>query len=90
MLNLLGDKMKHPDESRSLLRALYKSDTDLLSDENGEILTVRLHHMTNQCSDAVVEKLCEELNATKTKFPGTNLRLEMKLSLKQNRRGDVI
>ncbi len=30
MANLLRDKMKHPDESRSLLRALYTSDADLL------------------------------------------------------------
>jgi len=82
MANLLRDKMKHPDESRSLLRALYKSDADLLPDENAGTLTVRLHHMANQCSDTVIEELCEELNATETKFPGTDLRLVLKLGSK--------
>ncbi len=79
MANLLRETMTHPDESRSLLRALYKSDADLLPDANEGTLTVRLHHMANQCSDTVIEKLCEELNATETRFPGTNLRLVLKL-----------
>ncbi len=82
MANLLRNKMKHPDESRSLLRALYKSDADLLPDEDAGTLTVRLHHMANQSSDTVIEELCEELNATETKFPGTDLRLVLKLGSK--------
>ena len=90
MANLLRETMKHPDESRSLLRALYKSDVDLLPDINEGTLTVRLHHMANQCSDTVIEKLCEELNATETQFPGTNLRLVLKLGSKQIRRDQVI
>jgi hypothetical protein len=82
MANLLRETMTHPDESRTLLRALYKSDADLLPDANEGTLTVRLHHMANQCSDTVIEKLCEELNATETQFPGTNLRLVLKLGSK--------
>jgi hypothetical protein len=82
MANLLRETMTHPDESRSLLRALYKSDADLLPDANQGTLTVRLHHMANQCSDTVIEKLCVELNATETQFPGTNLRLVLKLGSK--------
>ena len=79
MANLLRETMTHPDESRNLLRALYKSDADLLPDADKGTLTVRLHHMANSCSDAVIEKLCGELNATETKFPGTDLRLVLKL-----------
>jgi hypothetical protein len=82
MASLLRDKMKHPDESRSLLRALYTSDADLLPDENAGTLTVRLHHMANQSSDTAIEELCEELNATGTKFPGTDLKLVLKLGSK--------
>ena len=42
-------------------------------------LTVRLHHSANAATDQVIEKLCEELNATETVFPRTNLRLVLKL-----------
>ena len=79
MANLLRETMTHPDESRSLLRALYTNPM-LISCQmaNEGTLTVRLHHMANQSSDTVIEKLCEELNATETQFPGTNLRLVLK------------
>ena len=33
----------------------------------------------NAATDQVVEKLCEELNATETVFPRTHLRLVLKL-----------
>jgi hypothetical protein len=79
MANLLRETMSHPDEARSLLRALYQSDADLLPDHKEGILTVRLHHMANRCSDAAIQKLCHELNATKTQFPGTELRLVLEL-----------
>ena len=38
-----------------------------------------LHHCANVATDQVIEKLCEELNATETIFPRTNLRLVLKL-----------
>lgn len=82
MANLLRETMTHPDEARRLLQSLYTTEADLLPDSNEGTLTVRLHHLANQCSDTVIEKLCEELNATETQFPGTNLRLVLKLGSK--------
>lgn len=79
MANLLRDTMSHPDEARSLLRALYKCDADLLPDYDKRILTVRLHHLANRSSDAAIQNLCTELNATQTQFPGTELRLVLEL-----------
>ena len=79
MANILRDTLSHPDEARRLLQSLYKTEADLLPDANQGTLTVRLHHMANPCSDAAIQKLCEELNATKTQFPRTNLRLVFKL-----------
>jgi hypothetical protein len=90
MANLLRETMSHPDEARSLLRALYQSDADLLPDHKEGILTVRLHHMANRCSDAAIQKLCHELNATKTQFPGTELRLVLELGSNQNPGDQVI
>jgi hypothetical protein len=42
-------------------------------------LTVHLHHAANAATDQAIEKLLEELNATETIFPRTNLRLVLKL-----------
>ena len=82
MANQLRETMSHPDEARRLLQALYKTEADLLPDDDKGTLTVRLHHMANRSSDTAIEKLCDELNATKTIFPGTNLRLVLKLGSK--------
>jgi hypothetical protein len=58
---------------------------DLLPDPEAGTLTVRLHG-ANAAIDRVVEKLCEELNATETVFPRMNLRLVLKLGLPAARR----
>ena len=79
MANVLCQNLSHPDETRSLLRALYATEADLLPDYNTRTLTVRLHHMANGYSNEAIRKLCDELNATETLFPRTDLRLVLKL-----------
>jgi len=79
MANSLREHLKRPDEARRLLRALYTTEADLLPDPAAGTLTVRLHHSANAATDQVIAKLCEELNATETIFPRTNLRLVLKL-----------
>jgi len=79
MANSLREHLTRPDEARRLLCALYTTDADLLPDPAAGTLTVRLHHSANAATDQVIEKLCEELNATETVFPRTNLRLVLKL-----------
>ena len=79
MANSLREHLKRPDEARRLLRSLYTTEADLLPDPDAGTLTVRMHHSANAATDAAIEKLCEELNATATVFPRTNLRLVLKL-----------
>ncbi len=79
MANILRQTLSHQDESRTLLEALFKTEADIIPDEKAGTLTVHLHHMANRCSDAAIEKLCAELNETQTIYPGTNLRLILKL-----------
>ena len=79
MANSLREHLKRPDEARRLLSALYTTEADLLPDPQARTLTVRLHHSANAATDRAIEKLCEELNATETVFPRTNLRLVLKL-----------
>jgi len=75
MANILRRSMRHQDEARSLLRSLYATKADLLPDYDRNLLTVRLHQPANNCSAVTIIKLCRELNGTKVKFPGTDLRL---------------
>jgi hypothetical protein len=79
MANSLRETIAHPDAARRLLQALYQTEADLLPNPEAGTLTVRLHHMATRCSDQAIRKLCDELNATETQFPRTNLRLVLKL-----------
>jgi hypothetical protein len=82
MANILRPVIKRPDEARTLLRALYATEADLIPDLKAQTLTVHLHHMAQKNSDLAIQKLCEELNATETVFLRTSLRLILKLGSK--------
>ena len=75
MTNIVRRSMRHQDEARNLLRSLYATEADILPDHENNKLTVRLHQPANRCSAVTIKKLCRELNATNTKFPGTDLQL---------------
>lgn len=82
MANILRDTMSHPDEARSLLAALYQTEADIHPDESSKTLTVSLHHMPTHSADRSIQALCDELNATETIFPRTELRMIFKLGSK--------
>ncbi len=75
MGGLAREHLRRHDDARSLLRQLYQSAVDLQPDPENKVLTVRLHHLSAHVHDAAIAKLCEELTATETVFPGTDLRL---------------
>ena len=79
MAGLAREHMARHDDARSLMRQLYETSIDLLPDPQSKTLTVRLHHLTARVHDEVIAKLCEELTATETVFPGTDLRLIFQL-----------
>jgi len=79
MANIIKLKMSHPDEARILLKQIYKTDANIYPDHSKNILTVELHRMTYWKDDKIVQKLCDELNDTKTIFPGTDLTVFYKL-----------
>jgi transposase-like protein len=84
MATIVRETMRKPDEARTLLQALYSTEADLLPDEQNKTLTVRLHHSARAHTDNVIRKLCDELNATQTLFPRTDLRLIYELGSSQN------
>jgi hypothetical protein len=75
MAQIVRQMMSRHDDARSLLRAIYSTEVDLVPDQEAKILTVRLHPLANTSSDQALKHLCAELNATETHFPGTELRL---------------
>jgi len=84
MAQVLKEKMSRNDDARSLLRAIYRTEADLVPDNEKGTLTVRLHHLANCSGDEAVRHLCDELNATDTVFPGTNLRMFYELVSSRN------
>jgi len=79
MANLLRETISRPDEVRSLLRGNYSSEADLIPDYERGTLTVKLHYLANHSYDDAIQKMCDELNSTETKFPRTGLRMVFKL-----------
>ena len=79
MASLLRDKLNREDDTRALLRQIYETEIDLVPALETNTLTVRLHHLTQAAHDEAVRHLCNELNATETLFPGTDLKLVYKL-----------
>ena len=75
MAATVREKLARFDDARALLRQIYNTEVDLIPNLSDKTLTVRLHHLTQAAHDAAVRYLCEELTATQTSFPGTDLRL---------------
>ncbi|MCY4536026.1 MAG: hypothetical protein OXB91_11735, partial [Bryobacterales bacterium] len=79
MAAALAPQLDNPETARSLLKALFRSPASLLPDPAAGTLTVRLLHQASRAHDAALAPLLAELNATRTVFPGTQLRLVYEL-----------
>ncbi len=79
MANIIKSSMSHPDEARKLLQQVYKTDANIHPDYQRKLLTIELHRMSYWKDDKIVDELCRQLNATQTKFPGTDLTVFYKL-----------
>jgi hypothetical protein len=75
MAQIVRQTMSRHHDARSLLRAVYSTEVDLIPDQEAKTLTVRVHPLANASSDQALKDLCAEINATETQFPGTELRL---------------
>ena len=79
MASMLRETSTRSDDARALLRQIYNTEADIFPDAEGKTLTVCLHHLTQAAHDQALRHLCDELNATETIFPGTDLRLIYKI-----------
>jgi len=75
LVALAREKLSRPEDARSLIRQVFESAIDLHPNVPEKTLTVRLHRLSSGIHDEVLEHLCNELTATETVYPGTELRL---------------
>ena len=71
----LREHLQREDDTRALLRRVFLTPANLRPDYTRQTLLVELHRLGSPLQDAAVANLCDELTATQTKFPTTNLTL---------------
>jgi len=79
LVNIIRQTMTRTNEARRMLRSLYTAETELVPDYERKILIIPLHQPANHRTAVTVNHLCQELNATRKEFPGTDLRLVYEL-----------
>lgn len=71
----MREHLARDDDARALLRRLFLTPTNLRPDYAQKTLTVELHRLGSPLQDAAVAHLCQELTATETCFPNTDLKI---------------
>jgi len=66
---------RHEDEARTFLQTVFGATADLIPDEADGVLTVRFHGLSTPRATRALRALCEVVNPTQTRYPGTRLRL---------------
>ena len=74
MAPVIGAQGKKPN-ARRLLRALLTSDANIIPEPAHDILRIQLLGLGSDACDRMLAPLIEELNATRTIYPGTQLTL---------------
>lgn len=65
----------HQDEARAYVRKLYTTEANLIPDPSAGTLTVEIHSLATPKDNRILQELCGQLNETRTRYPGTNLRM---------------
>jgi hypothetical protein len=80
LASLVREELARTDDARSLVRDLFRSEADLLPDQEQGILCVQIHPMANPRSNRAIAHLLDHLNAAEFTYPGTNLRLDYSIA----------
>ncbi|MEO8497765.1 MAG: putative transposase [Planctomycetota bacterium] len=84
MSGLLRESLRREDDSRSLLRDLFRSDADITPHCDTKVLEGRIHTLANPRSNHAIQHLLDHLNAAESNFPGTEFRLTYTLTEPEN------
>ncbi len=76
LFNSLREFYKNTDkDGRIILNEIFTSEADIIPDYQNKTLTIKLHSLSTPRANEAVKKICQLLNETETKYPGTDLRL---------------
>jgi hypothetical protein len=90
MANIIRPHMARKDEAWKLIRQIFNTESNLIPDQQNKRLIVELHNLTSEYSDQLAYSLCQELNNTRTIFPGTDMEIFYKLVSQKNRPGQEV
>jgi hypothetical protein len=79
LVQVVRETLHRWDDARALVRQVFESAADLRPDRANQTLTVRLHRSATIAHDQTLQHLCEELTATETIYPGTELKMVYEL-----------
>ena len=77
---LASNYKKKINEFRTLAKNLIKTKANIIPDYQKNTLTVELYSLSNPRDNKAAMEICENLNDTKTKFPGTELEIIYKFA----------
>ena len=77
---LAANYKKKTSEMRALTKSLIKSKANIIPDYKNETLTVELFSLSTPRDNNAAKEICQILNDSETKFPGTNLKLLYKFA----------
>ncbi len=79
MMSAVAEAQGAKRRPRRPLAELFQSDADIIPDPESGILRVRILGTASDAADATIAGLLEELNQTRTVFPGTGFRMVYEL-----------
>ena len=71
---------KKTNEMRALTKSLIKTKANIIPDYKNGTLTIELYSLSNPRDNKAAQEICQTLNDSETKFPGTNLKLIYKFA----------
>jgi hypothetical protein len=79
MVPLLKSATVDTAEARRLLQTLFVTEADIYPEAENKLLRVRVHNASRPSANQSLARLFEQLNETKTQYPGTDLRVVYEL-----------
>ncbi len=79
MVGLVTSSTVDSTAGRRLMQDLFQSQTDILPDNAGERLKIRVHRSARPATDRLLATLFDHLNQAELKYPGTQLQLVYEL-----------
>ena len=79
MIPLVDQTLGNSKLSRRLLKSIFRADAEIIPEPDKAVRRVRLLGIASNRTDVAIAAVFDELNKTKTVYPGTTLRREYEI-----------